>query len=256
MIDLHFHALPGIDDGPESLEAAVALCRRAAEEGTTHIVATPHVLREPWLNEEPEARAALLAALNAALGGTPEVLPGCELMFTLDILELVDQGDAGPVIGLNGSRTLLVEFAPGYVPREAASLLRELVLAGRVPVVAHPERNLVFQRDPERLFDLLEKGALAQVTAASLLGEAGRSAQAFAEDLMNAKAVHFVASDAHNLTTRPPRLAAARESACESAWGAEVETEIFETNPLGRLGGLEGSGPPSTLYGAPVGRRV
>ena len=69
MIDIHFHALPGIDDGPRSMAEAIALCRRAAAEGTTRIVATPHVLREPWLNEEPGPRAALLAELNLALGG-------------------------------------------------------------------------------------------------------------------------------------------------------------------------------------------
>jgi len=231
MIDLHFHALPGIDDGPRSMSEAVALCRRAAAEGTTRIVATPHVLREPWLNEEPGPRAALLAELNAALGGKPEVLPGCELMFSLDILELVERGDAGPVIGLNGGRHILVEFAAGYVPREAAEALRELVLAGRVPVIAHPERNGVFQKDPERLLEMLSKGALAQVTAASLLGEAGRSAQAFAEDLMRLEAVHLVASDAHNLDGRPPRLAAARERV-RKHWGAEVETRLFDENPL------------------------
>ncbi len=230
MIDLHFHALPGLDDGPATLEESVALCRKAAAEGTTRVVATPHVLREPWLNEDPAARAEALARLNAALGGEPEVLPGCELMFSLDLLELVEAGSAGPVTALNGGRALLLEFAPGFVPREAAALLRELSISGWTPVVAHPERNLVFQQDPRRLYALLEKGALAQLTAASLLGEAGRSALALAEDLMDAGAAHLVASDAHNLTGRPPRLAAARE-AVRRRWGAEAEKRLFETNP-------------------------
>lgn len=212
------------------MEESLALCRRAAEEGTTHIVATPHVLREPWLNEEPAVRAALLAELNARLGGTPPVLPGCELMFSLDILELVEKGEEGPVVGLNGGRLLLVEFAPAFVPRTAPDLLRELVLAGTVPVVAHPERNLVFQQEPERLYELLEKGALAQVTAASLLGEAGRTALALADGLMNDGLVYFVASDAHNLNGRPPRLAAARERV-RKRWGTEIETKIFDMNP-------------------------
>ena len=212
------------------MEESLALCRRAAEEGTTHIVATPHVLREPWLNEEPAVRAALLAELNARLGGTPAVLPGCELMFSLDILELVEKGEEGPVVGLNGGRLLLVEFAPAFVPRTAPDLLRELVLAGTVPVVAHPERNLVFQQEPERLYELLEKGALAQVTAASLLGEAGRTALALADGLMNDGLVYFVASDAHNLNGRPPRLAAARERV-RKRWGTEIETKIFDMNP-------------------------
>lgn len=235
MIDLHFHALPGLDDGPATMEESLALCRRAAEEGTTHVVATPHVLREPWLNEDTAARAALLAELNGKLGGSPAILPGCELMFSFDILELVEKGPEGPVVGLNGGRFLLVEFAPGFVPKGSADLLRELAFAGHVPVVAHPERNLVFQAEPGRLFEMLEKGCVAQVTAASLLGEAGRSALGLAEDLMEAGLVHFVASDAHNLAGRPPRLAAARERV-RKRWGAEAEEQIFVVNPQELLG--------------------
>jgi len=235
LIDLHFHALPGLDDGPATMEESLALCRRAAEEGTTHVVATPHVLREPWLNEDPAARAALLAELNGRLGGSPAVLPGCELMFSFDILELVEKGAEGPVVGLNGGRFLLVEFAPGFVPKGSADLLRELAFAGHVPVVAHPERNLVFQAEPGRLFEMLEKGCVAQVTAASLLGEAGRSALGLAEELMEAGLVHFVASDAHNLAGRPPRLAAARERV-RKRWGAEAEEQLFVVNPKELLG--------------------
>ena len=77
MIDIHFHCLPGIDDGPSTWEEAVDLCRAAGAEGTETIVATPHVLRDPWLNEDRAERDRLLVRLNALLGGKPAVVPGC-----------------------------------------------------------------------------------------------------------------------------------------------------------------------------------
>lgn len=229
MIDLHFHCLPGIDDGPPGWDEAVALCRAAAADGVETIVATPHVLREDWINDDPSARNQLILKLNTLLGGTPAVLPGCEFRFAADIVELVEKGAAGPLTPLNRSRYLLVEFAPELVPASAEPAFHELALMDVVPVVAHPERNLVFARDPERLESLVSRGAVAQVTAGSLLGEFGRLAQAAAEEFFKRGLVHLVASDAHSLV-RPPRLAAARVKV-RKAWGAEAEAGLFEGNP-------------------------
>ena len=67
MIEVHFHCLPRVDDGPASWDEAVALCRAAAAEGTTRIVATPHVLRGDWANTNPVARDRLVQALNERL---------------------------------------------------------------------------------------------------------------------------------------------------------------------------------------------
>ncbi len=230
MIDLHFHCFPGIDDGPESWEAAVALCRAAAAEGTKTIVATPHVLRDPWLNEDPAVRDQMLLKLNTLLGGTPAVLAGCEVWFTGDLVELAEKGEAGPLTRLNRQGYLLVEFAPGHVPQSAEAAFHELVLLGVTPVVAHPERNLVLARDAERLASLVERGAVAQVTAASLLGELGRPAMVACEEFFRRGLVHLVASDAHSMEKRPPRLKAARERVRKS-WGAEAEEALFVSNP-------------------------
>jgi protein-tyrosine phosphatase len=230
VIELHFHCLPGIDDGPPGWDDALALCRAAAADGVETIVATPHVLREGWINDDPSARDQLILKLNTLLGGTPAVLPGCEFWFAADIVELVEKGAAGPLTPLNRSRYLLVEFAPGLVPASAEPAFHELALLNVVPVVAHPERNLVFARDPERLESLVSRGAVAQVTAGSLLGEFGNLAQAAAEEFFKRGLVHVVASDAHSLEVRPPRLAAAREKV-RKAWGAEAEAGLFEGNP-------------------------
>ncbi len=230
MIDLHFHCLPAIDDGPKTWDEAVALCEEAAAQGTDTIVATPHVLRDPWLNEATIERDDLILHLNDMLGGSPRILPGCEYFFSSDAVELWEQGRRGPLVGLNRSRYLLIEFPETQLPTAAEAVFHELSLLGVTPVIAHPERNLVMAETPDKLARLIARGAIAEVTAGSILGEFGREAHAATEEFFKRGLIHLVASDAHSMTHRPPRLAAARERAKE-AWGEEAATTLFETNP-------------------------
>jgi protein-tyrosine phosphatase len=230
VIDLHFHCLPGIDDGPREWDEAVALCRRAAADGVTTIVATPHVLRDRWENADAAARDLLVMKLNDLLGGKPAILPGCEYWFSSDALELWELGTTSPLTGLNRSSYLLVEFPATRIPENAESVLYEMTLVGVRPVIAHPERNAVFAQCPERLERFVEIGALAQVTAASITGDFGRHAYAAAEEFFRRGLVHAVASDAHSLDRRPPTMAAARE-VVKGRWGSEAESLLFDAVP-------------------------
>ncbi len=230
MIELHFHCLPGLDDGPADWDEAVALCRAAAREGTTRIVATPHVLRGDWVNEDVGVRDELLLRLNALLEGRPAILPGCEYFFSTDAMALLDDGEVGPLTRLNRSRYLLVELPPEAPPWSVEAAFHEFRISGVTPVIAHPERNAIFRREPERLERLVSRGALCQVTAGSLLGEFGERAAECCDELFRRGLIHFVASDAHNLDRRPPRLAAAREHV-RRRWGTEAEAGLFEANP-------------------------
>lgn len=208
----------------------MALCRAAAADGTTSIVATPHVLRQGWVNDDPAVRDQLVLKLNTLLGGTPAILPGCEYWFSVEAMDLVNAAGSGPVTRLNRSRYLLVEFPSGSVLESAEAVFHELSVLDVVPVIAHPERNAVFARDPSRLARLMERGAASQVTAASLIGEFGKSAQAAADEFLSLGLVSVVASDAHSVSTRPPRLSAAREKVRKD-WGEEVEAGLFDANP-------------------------
>jgi protein-tyrosine phosphatase len=230
VIDLHFHCLPGIDDGPETWADAVALCRAAAADGAETLVATPHVLRGDWLNEDAAIRDGLILRLNTLLGGTPAILPGCEYLLSDDAVALFERGGEGPLTGLNRSHYLLIELPSAAAPRAIESVFHELSLLGTVPVIAHPERHALFRRDPEVLARLVRGGAVAQITAASLLGHFGERAQAASEDFFQRGLVSLVASDAHNLDRRPPSLSAARERV-RRRWGSEAEQGIFVSNP-------------------------
>jgi protein-tyrosine phosphatase len=218
VIDLHFHCLPGIDDGPVTWQEAVALCREAASQGTTTLVATPHVLRDDWINDDPAVRDDMLFELNTLLEGLPVVLAGCEYLFSSNVLQLLERGQWSPLTRLHESRYLLIEFRTAAVPADAESIFHELSLLDVTPVVAHPERHSIFAADPSRLERLVALGAVAQLTAGSLLGDFGSSALAACHRLFGLGLVHLVASDAHSLERRPPRLAQARERA-RLEWG-------------------------------------
>ena len=234
MIDVHFHCLPGIDDGPGSWEDAVALCRAAAEDGASTLVATPHVLRDAWINEDAGARDQLILKLNTLLGGRPAVLAGCEYAFSSDAIELLERGRTGPLTTLNRGRYLLLEFLPGPLPGTTDAILHELAMMEITPVIAHPERNRRFSADATRLERLVARGAVVQVTAGSLVGDFGDRPAEACREFLRRGLVHLVASDAHSLDRRPPRLAAARELV-RREWGLEAEAGLFEANPAALL---------------------
>jgi protein-tyrosine phosphatase len=230
MIDLHFHCLPDVDDGPEDWDQAVALCRAAAAEGTTTLIATPHVLREPWWNDDPALRDRLILKLNALLEGTPSVLAGCEYYLSSDAVQLVERGKGSPLTGLNRTNYLLIEFPSGAIPPGAGAIFHELSLLGVTPVIAHPERHPWLAGSPRTLEELVSRGAVAQVTAGSLLGDFGIDALTACEEFFRRGLVHLVASDAHSMSRRPPRLAAARRYVRRN-WGKTAEVDLFEKNP-------------------------
>ncbi len=211
VIDLHCHVLPGIDDGPATIEGSLALARAAAAGGTRTVVATPHV---NWRYPTDAATiAAAVAALRERLAaegvrgadGAPlQVRGGAELALT-QIPEL-PPGELER-LSLGGGGWLLVE-APFSAPvPHLDGLLLELMRGGHRVVVAHPERCAAFLRDPRMLARLVRAGALTSVTAGSLGGHFGAPARRFALQLARDGLLHNVASDAHDAVHRPPVIA-------------------------------------------------
>ena len=206
MIDLHSHILPGIDDGPGTLEGSLELARVAVAAGTRTIRATPHI------NTDERIDAALVAAgleeLRPALAAAEiplEVLPGGEIA----IWRLVDLDDlALRSLALGGGPYLLVESPFSPVVGDFEPLVLDLHARGHRVLLAHPERCPAFQRDPARLERLVSAGVLVQVTAGSMVGAFGSTVRRFTAGLLRDGLVHVVASDAHDAVKRPPGLTA------------------------------------------------
>lgn len=211
MIDLHCHVLPGIDDGPASLDSSLALAAAAASTGTRAIVATPHVSRRyrndaRTIERGVEALRASLAEARTEL----ELFAGAEIA-TSSLPEIAPEELAKLTLGGGGWLLLEPPFAPLATGLDAlvGGLLRE----GYKIVIAHPERCAAFHRDPVLLSALVRWGALTSVTAGSLSGRFGSQARRFALRLFDEGLVHNVASDAHDSVHRPPEIAAEIERA-------------------------------------------
>lgn len=209
MIDIHSHLLPGIDDGPQTWDEALALCRCVAEHGVTTSIATPHLIDGVYNNTRSRLQG-LLRELNDRLlhAGIPlEVLAGAEVDFSSrHVLEVTEEL---PRIGNGGA--VLIEMPVAVVPPRIPETLFRIRAHGLVPVLAHPERNEELQRRPALAREWVGAGAALQLDAESLLGLWGRHARACAETVLRGGYYHAMASDAHSVDRRPPRLNEALE---------------------------------------------
>lgn len=202
MLDLHCHILPGVDDGAASLDESLEMARFCAQDGITHVVATPHCHRHCRM-----LRADILphvARLNEALSKARiplSVLPGSEVQCT-DAAAYRREFEAGLYCHLGDRPTFtLLEFnwKPEQYPAGAAELVGWLVGRGTTPIIAHPERHGFFSDDPARLRALVDAGAWLQVTVDSLLGNHGPAPQTSGESLLRTYPDAVLATDAHNL---------------------------------------------------------
>lgn len=232
MIDLHCHLLPGIDDGPATLDEALALARIAVANGITHAVVTPHVHPGRYENDAASIQRALAdfraavaqAGIPLQLGFAGEVRLGAE------VLQMVQEGQV-PFYGeVEGKQVFLLELPHSHVPPGSDKLVRWLLDRGLLPMIAHPERNKDIMRRLDKISPFIEMGCLFQLTASSVAGLFGEQALATARALLERGCVTILASDAHNVQHRPPQLDHGRDAAAEIV-GAELATAMVTTRP-------------------------
>lgn len=225
MIDLHCHLLPGLDDGPPTIDDSVAIGRAARAAGVTTIVATPHVREDfPF---DPARIPALVDEVNAALeaeGIGVHALAGGELALT-KTPEMTDQEVQR--VALGGGPYVLVESPYVAMTDLLDQELFNLQVRGFRPLLAHPERSPSFIRDVDRLADLVERGILCSLTAGSLAGRFGRTVQRACISMFSAGLVHNVASDAHAAAGRGPGLLWGFEALDEYLPGLAAQAEWY-----------------------------
>lgn len=201
MIDLHCHILPGIDDGARDVSESIKMAKNAVEQGIRTIVATPHHLNNRYENSK-KTIIDKVRELNKILIEEKidlNILPGQE---TRIYGEMVEGYEIGEILPIDHTQYVLVEFSSSHVPRYTEKLFYDLQTKGLIPVIVHPERNQEIIERPEILYQLVEKGALTQVTAASVCGDFGKKIKNFTLQLIEANLTHFIASDAHNTSSR------------------------------------------------------
>jgi protein-tyrosine phosphatase len=241
MIDIHHHLLFDLDDGSRSLEMSIDMARMAVDDGITHIVCTPHANER--FRFDPEVNRARLSTLEEALlvkGIGPLIFGlGCDFHLMYENVEDALRNPTRYTINEkgNGYGYLLVEFPEFSISPNTSATLYDLRLSGMTPIITHPERNPILVKQPERMAEWLSTGALIQITAASLHGRFGQQAQRTCDWLLERNWVHFVATDAHNLASRPPQLQTAHRTIAEK-YGVATADRLCITNPRCAFDGL------------------
>ena len=236
LVDLHNHVLPGIDDGPSTELEAILLIQNAAKNGVTHIVATPHHRNGRYDQNISEIRNSIhiLNVLIQEREIPVTILPGMEVHLHGELME--ELGTEMLTLA-DSHKYVLIEFPAHLIPQFTDSIFYELQLKGYIPVIAHVEKNTEIRRYPKKLLDLINKGALVQVTAGSVTGANGRELQRFALKLCQHQMVHFIASDAHNIQKRPFLIQQAYH-VIQQKLGKELVT-YFQRNAHYVLDGVE-----------------
>lgn len=208
MIDLHSHLLPGVDDGAQTLDEALALARSAVADGIRIAALTPHVHPGRYDNDLPSLRARFLAFQDALIAAEIplEIRLAGEVRLGFEALSMLLE-DRVPFLGtVDGYRIMLLEFPHQGIPVGAEQFVEKMFKLRVRPLIAHPERNKSVMQDPLRLGGFLDAGCWLQLTAGSIAGRFGEPVQKTAAFILRQRWAQVIATDAHNLEHRPPHL--------------------------------------------------
>lgn len=204
MIDVHRHILPGLDDGPETLEEAVQSAKIAAANGVKKIIATPHC---DGINLTNSLILEHCNLLNKALveNNIPvTILPGAEVQISSKTGELLRDGKLMTMN--NGGKYLLVELPHDHFPFYLIHVLKQLKSLGVTPIIAHPERNHLLMSNKNSWNQVIEVGVLLQINAGSLSGYFGSKVRKNARYLVKAGYCCFLGSDCHGIVHKRPEI--------------------------------------------------
>jgi len=231
MIDIHCHILPEIDDGASDVEESLKMARFAQEDGVRTIIATPHVFRPPFIQENLfviQEKWSEFSVLLKSNNIQVELLLGSEVHFVHNLIDVLKINY--PYFGLNRGSYTIVEFPSNHVFSGVKQLFFELTSRGLNLIIAHPERNSVFIRDPALLYDLIKMGVYTQANSGSFSSFYGTRTQEAAYRFLEWNFYHFLASDSHGKHKRSTRLSRAVRKISELV-GDEEASALVEHNP-------------------------
>lgn len=248
MVDLHHHLLPAFDDGASDLRTSIHMARLAAEDGITHVVCTPHA-NARYTYDPVAVHHAFEALRNALSEAEIRLILGLGCDFHLSYDNIQDALENPRRYTINQSEYLLVELPDYGLPPTLEETFYSLRLAGMTPILTHPERNPSLQQDISRLEGWIRDGLLTQITAGSVMGRMGRKAEKLSHRLLADRWVHFVATDAHNTSSRAPQM----RDACDliaSRYGDAYAQRLCTENPQAVFDGrqLPAQEPPLHLF--------
>lgn len=232
MIDIHAHILPGVDDGSRTMEESIEIVRNASKCGVTDLVVTPHFILGSSYGTENKEKKELLEKVKAEVAKAQidiRLYLGNEVFVENNMLDLLQEGK---ITTLNNSRYLLFELPMQNEYNGMKEIVFQLRLKGCVPIIAHPERYLFFQKHPEVVSDLIEQGALFQSNIGSFYGDYGKEAKKLFILLLKHHMIHFLSSDTHrSKDTFYDRIESLKQDLKKYITEEEIE-ELFSKNAM------------------------
>lgn len=228
--------LPGIDDGAPDISMSLAMARAAAADGITITACTPHIMPGVYNNNRAiiEEGIATLSARFAEEGIGLKLVVGADVHMDVD---LVSGLKSGRIPSLNNSRYFLFEPPHHVPPPRIEDNVFNIMSAGYVPILTHPERLSWIESHYAVMERLVRMGVLMQITAGSVTGQFGRRIRYWADKMIDEGLTHLLATDAHNVTGRPPNLSQARDIIAERLGEAE-SVHMTTTRPQGIVDNL------------------
>jgi protein-tyrosine phosphatase len=194
-----------MDDGPKDVHESVAMAKMAIDDGITRMFATPHILDGLYLNGTAMIRQSC-ERLKSSLPADLDLLYGADVRICHDLIARIENET---IPTLNGSGYLLLEFPSLALPPRVDDIIIKLRERKIIPIITHPERHMLLAQRPTLLSRLRDCGAMSQITAQSITGGFGREIRNASCSMIRLGLVDFVASDAHDIRIRPPRLSEA-----------------------------------------------
>ena len=229
MIDFHTHILPNIDDGSRSIEETFNLIKEAKSVGFEAIISTSHYIeeyyetntpeREVWINAIYENLQAKNIDINLYLGN--------EIYLSENIIKLLEEGKASTI---NDTSYVLLEMPLNAEPMNLYDIIYEMMQYKLVPILAHPERYSFVQKEPELIYDLIEKGVLMQANFGSILGIYGEKAQIIVKKFFESNMIHFLGTDVHRQNSIYPKVPEALAQITKII-GVQKVDELTKINP-------------------------
>ena len=229
MIDFHTHIIPNIDDGSRNIEETFNLIQEAKEVGFEGIVLTSHYIENYYETDVPERDIWVKAISDnlKAKGIETNLYLGNEIYMSENMMNLLIDGKASTI---NNSSYVLFEMPLNVEPMNLYDVIYSLQENKLVPVLAHPERYSFIQKEPELVYDLIEKGVLMQANYGSILGQYGEKAEIIVRRFFENNMIHFLGSDVHRQNSIYKRIPRALEE-IKDIVGEEKLEELTTINP-------------------------
>lgn len=234
MIDFHTHILPNIDDGSRSIDETFNLIKEAKNVGFEGIISTSHYMENYYETDKPEREVWINAIYENLQAKNIDIrlYLGNEIYISENLIELLEKGKASTI---NDTSYVLFEMPLNEEPMNLYDIVYQMIQYKLVPILAHPERYSYIQKEPDLVYDLVQKGVLMQANYGSIIGQYGEKVQIIVKKLLENNLIHFLGSDVHRQNTIYPKIPECL-SEINSIIGEEKLQELTTENPKLALG--------------------